>query len=144
MKQILQDMKKGRTYILEAPSPTISNGHLLINTAVSLISVGTERMLVSFGKASMFDKARQQPEKVQMVLDKISTDGLMTTIEAVKSKLEQPLPLGYCNVGKVSRIGDEVSGFNIGDRVVSNGPHADIVKVGKNLCARIPDSVDNE
>jgi predicted dehydrogenase/threonine dehydrogenase-like Zn-dependent dehydrogenase len=144
MKQILQDMKKGTTFILEAPSPTISSEHLLISTTVSLISAGTERMLVNFGKASMLDKARQQPDKVKMVLDKVATDGLMTTIEAVKSKLEQPLPLGYCNVGKVAKVGSGVSDFNIGDRVVSNGPHADIVKVSKNLCARIPDNVDDE
>ncbi len=144
MKQILQDMSKGATYILESPSPFVSGEFLLINTAVSLISAGTERMLVGFGKASMLDKARQQPEKVKMVLDKVATDGLMTTIEAVKSKLEQPLPLGYCNVGTVAEVGDGVMGFSVGDRVVSNGPHADIVKVSKNLCAHIPDEVDDE
>jgi threonine dehydrogenase-like Zn-dependent dehydrogenase/predicted dehydrogenase len=144
MKQILQDMSKGATYIIEAPSPIISPEHLLISATTSLISSGTERMLVDFGKASMFDKARQQPEKVKMVLDKIATDGLVTTLEAVKAKLEQPLPLGYCHVGHVLEIGKGVNGFNLGDRVVSNGPHADIVKVSKNLCARIPDNVDDE
>jgi len=144
MKQILQDMSNGSTYIIEAPSPIISPEHLLINTTTSLISSGTERMLVNFGRATMLDKARQQPEKVKMVLDKITTDGLITTLEAVKSKLEQPLPLGYCHVGHVAGIGKGVSGFNIGDRVVSNGPHADIVKVSKNLSARIPDNVDDE
>ena len=101
-------------------------------------------MLVGFGKASYFEKARQQPEKVKMVLEKILTDGLMTTVEAVQSKLSQPLPLGYCNVGVVAELGAGVDGFKIGDRVVSNGPHADVVKVPKNLCARIPDAVDDE
>ena len=144
MKQILQDMSKGATYILEAPSPSVSSEFLLINTAVSLISAGTERMLVGFGKASMLDKARQQPEKVKMVLEKVVTDGLFTTIEAVQSKLAQPLPLGYCNVGIVTEVGKGVAGFNVGDRVVSNGPHADIVKVSKNLCAHIPDEVDDD
>ncbi len=101
-------------------------------------------MLVGFGKASYLDKARQQPEKVKMVLEKVATDGLMTTIEAVQSKLAQPLPLGYCNVGVVAEVGASVDGFQVGDRVVSNGPHADVVKVPKNLCARIPDGVDDE
>jgi predicted dehydrogenase/threonine dehydrogenase-like Zn-dependent dehydrogenase len=101
-------------------------------------------MLVDFGRSSYIDKARQQPEKVKMVLEKIQTDGLMTTIEAVQSKLAQPLPLGYCNVGTVAEVGSGVAGFKVGDRVVSNGPHADVVKVPKNLCAHIPDVVDNE
>ena len=144
MKQILQDMSKGATYIVEAPAPVASREFILIATRVSLISAGTERMLVGFGKASMLDKALQQPEKVKMVLEKIQTDGLMTTIEAVQSKLAQPLPLGYCNVGVVAEIGTGVEGIKVGDRVVSNGPHADVVKVSRNLCARIPDGVDDE
>ena len=101
-------------------------------------------MLVDFGKASYFEKARQQPEKVKMVMEKVVTDGLVTTIDAVQSKLAQPLPLGYCNVGIVSEVGDGVTGFKVGDRVISNGSHADVVKVPKNLCALIPDSVDDE
>jgi predicted dehydrogenase/threonine dehydrogenase-like Zn-dependent dehydrogenase len=144
MKQIIQNMANGVTSIVDAPSPQCSSGFLLINTTTSLISAGTERMLVGFGKATYFDKARQQPEKVKMVLDKVATDGLLTTFEAVRSKLGQPLPLGYCNVGVVAEIGANVDGFRAGDRVVSNGPHADVVKVLKNLCARIPDCVDDE
>jgi predicted dehydrogenase/threonine dehydrogenase-like Zn-dependent dehydrogenase len=144
MKQILQDMGRGATYVSEAPAPVASWDALLIASSVSLISAGTERMLVGFGKASYLDKARQQPEKVKMVLEKVATDGLMTTIEAVQSKLAQPLLLGYCNVGVVADVGAGVDGFKVGDRVVSNGPHADLVKVPKNLCARIPDGVDDE
>ena len=144
MKQILQDMASGGTSITEAPSPQVSPEHLLIHTKVSLISAGTERMLVGFGKASYIEKARQQPDKVRAVLEKVRTDGLMTTIEAVRSKLAQPLPLGYCNVGVVAEVGAGAEGFQIGDRVVSNGPHADVVKVPKNLCARIPEGVDDE
>ena len=144
MKQILQDMADGGTTVTEAPAPQVSDNNLIINTRISLISAGTERMLVGFGKASYIEKARQQPDKVKMVLEKVITDGLMTTIEAVQSKLAQPLPLGYCNVGVVSDIGAGVEGFNSGDRVVSNGPHADVIKVPKNLCARIPDTVDDE
>ena len=144
MKQILQDMSRGVTTLTEAPTPMISSGTLLIATGVTLVSAGTERMLVDFGKASFLDKARQQPDKVKMVLEKVKTDGLMTTIEAVQSKLGQPLPLGYCNVGVVAEVGKGVEGFKVGDRVASNGPHADIVKVSKNLCVHIPETVDDE
>lgn len=144
MRQIVQHMGIGLTEVLEAPVPSAQAGSLLIQTTCSLISAGTERMLVGFGKASYLEKARQQPEKVKMVLEKIQTDGLMTTIEAVQSKLAQPLPLGYCNVGVVAEVGAGVEGFKVGDRVASNGPHADVVKVSKNLCARIPDGVDDE
>jgi predicted dehydrogenase/threonine dehydrogenase-like Zn-dependent dehydrogenase len=144
MKQILQNMSSGGTDIADAPVPECSKAHLLIHTCMTLISAGTERMLVGFGKASYLDKARQQPDKVKMVLEKVATDGLMTTIEAVQSKLAQPLPLGYCNVGVVAEVGAGVDGFQVGDRVVSNGPHADVVKVPKNLCARIPEGVSDE
>jgi len=141
MKQILQDMAKGGTTIAEAPAPLASRGSIVINTRVSLISAGTERMLVGFGKASYLEKARQQPDKVKMVLEKVRTDGLMMTIDAVQSKLSQPLALGYSNVGVVAELGAEVEGFKVGDRVVSNGAHSDVVKVPKNLCALIPDEV---
>jgi len=144
MKQILQNMSTGETTIVTAPAPSVSSGTVLIESKVSLISAGTERMLVDFGNASMVSKARKQPEKVKMVLEKVKTDGLFPTIEAVKSKLEQPLPLGYCNVGTILAVGDKVHGFRKGDRIVSNGPHADVVRVVENLCAKIPDNVSDE
>jgi predicted dehydrogenase len=144
MKQIMQNMHDGSTVIVEAPAPLCRSGHLLINSTASLISSGTERSLVNFGKANYIDKARQQPEKVKMVLEKIKTDGLATTIDAVKSKLDTPLPLGYSNVGVVAEVGSGVSPFKVGDRVVSNGHHADVVCVPKNLCARVPDTVSDE
>lgn len=144
MKQILQDMAKGGTTVTAAPSPQAGSEQLLIDSTVSLISAGTERMLVDFGKAGLLQKARQQPEKVKMVLEKVQTDGLMTTVEAVRSKLAQPLPLGYCNVGVVAQVGKGAEQFKVGQRVVSNGPHADVVKVTKNLCAAIPDNVPDE
>jgi len=144
MKQVLQDMASGETTVADAPAPACSAGHVLVRSTVSLISAGTERMLVGFGKAGYIEKARQQPEKVRMVLEKVRTDGLLTTVEAVQSKLAQPLPLGYCNVGVVLEVGAGVEGMKPGDRVVSNGPHADIVKVPRNLCAVIPDAVGDE
>ena len=144
MKQILQDMAKGNSLIVEAPAPKVTKNHVVINTSTTLISAGTERMLVDFGKANLIDKARSQPDKVKMVLEKVQTDGLMTTIDAVKSKLAQPLPLGYCNVGVVEQAGEGADAFKAGDRVVSNGPHADVVRVSKNLVAKIPENVSDE
>ena len=101
-------------------------------------------MLVDFGKANLIDKARQQPDKVRMVLDKVKTDGLLPTLDAVRNKLDQALPMGYCNVGTVLELGAGVTGFAVGDRVASNGKHAEVVCVPKNLCAKIPDSVTDE
>ena len=144
MKQILQSLKTGVTKTAEVPCPAIQRGQILIRSSVTLVSAGTERMLVEFGKAGWIDKARQQPDKVRMVLDKIKTDGLMPTVEAVFNKLDQPLPLGYCNVGAVLDIGSGVTGFAIGERVVSNGKHAEAVCVPVNLCAKVPESVADE
>lgn len=142
MKQILHNLSTGETELVQAPAPQSRRGSLLIDTSVSLISTGTERMLVDFGKSSLIAKARSQPEKVRQVLDKIATDGLVSTVNAVRSKLGQPIPLGYCNVGVVRSA--EAEGFCVGDRVVSNGPHADVVSVPSNLCARIPSGVSDE
>lgn len=144
MKQVLQNLKDGSTRLAEVPAPNAASGQLLIHTRASLVSAGTERMLVEFGKANWLDKARQQPDKVRMVLEKVRTDGLAATLEAVRSKLDQPLALGYCNVGVVAEAGRDVDGFAVGDRVVSNGKHAELVCVPKNLCARIPDAVNDE
>jgi predicted dehydrogenase/threonine dehydrogenase-like Zn-dependent dehydrogenase len=144
MKQLIQYLDSGKTELLQAPRPQAKSGHLLIESSCSLISAGTERMLLNFSKASYLQKAKQQPEKVKQVLDKVRTDGLLTTYDAVKSKLSEPIPLGYCNVGKVLEIGNDTTGFQAGDRVISNGPHADLVRVARNLCAKIPDNVDDE
>lgn len=142
MKQLLQSLKDGATSVVDVPAPRAASGQVLVRTSISLVSAGTERMLVEFGKGNMLQKARQQPDKVKMVLEKVRTDGLATTVDAVRSKLDQPLALGYCNVGRV--IESQAHGFAIGDRVVSNGKHAEIVTVPANLCARIPDEVSDE
>lgn len=144
MKQIIQHLDSGITEMLEVPAPNASAGGVVIKTRKSLVSVGTERMLVQFGQASLVDKALQQPERLKMVLEKIRTDGLFATVEAVRSKLAQPIPLGYCNVGTVYSVGADVKGYKIGDRVVSNGPHAELVSVPSNLCARVPQCVSDE
>lgn len=144
MKQIIQDIKSGQTILEEVPVPQVKSGSVLIQTTCTLVSLGTERMLVEFGKANLIEKARQQPDKVKQVLDKIKTDGLQPTLEAVFNKLGQPLPLGYCNVGKVVAVGKGVTDFVIGDRVASNGNHAEYVCVPKNLVAKIPENVSDE
>lgn len=144
MKQIIQSFKDGSIDIIDAPTPKVSPGKLLINTKASLISLGTERMLIEFGKASYINKIRQQPDKAKIVWDKVKTDGLLTTLDAVRSKLNHPIPLGYSNVGIVESVGYGVLNFKPGDRVVSNGAHADVVLVPENLCAKIPDAVDDE
>jgi predicted dehydrogenase/threonine dehydrogenase-like Zn-dependent dehydrogenase len=144
VKQILQSLKNGNTEVAEVPCPAVKRGHLLIRSSRTLVSVGTERMLVDFGKAGWIEKARQQPDKVRMVLVKIKTDGLMPTIESVLNKLDQPLPLGYCNVGRVLEAGSGLLGYAPGDRIVSNGKHAEAVCVPVNLTARVPDNVSDD
>ncbi|MEN9496008.1 MAG: hypothetical protein RLZZ137_1048, partial [Cyanobacteriota bacterium] len=144
MKQIVQSLADGTTSLAAVPAAAPRRGELLIQSRCSLVSAGTERMLVDFGKANWLDKARQQPDKVQQVLQKARTDGLLTTLEAVRSKLDQPLPLGYCNVGTVVAVGEGVQGFKPGDRVASNGAHAELVAVPQLLCALIPDGVSDE
>jgi len=126
------------------PAPRADRGEVLIQTRASVISAGTERMLVEFSKANLIRKAGQQPDKIKQVLDKIKTDGLMPTLETIFRKLDQPLPLGYCNAGIVLEVGPGVYDLQPGDRVVSNGPHAEIVCVPRNLCAKIPRSVTDE
>ncbi len=144
MKQIIQSFKTGDTILEEVPAPQVRKGHILIKTTRTLVSAGTERMLVEFGKANLVQKALQQPDRVKQVLAKIKTDGLKPTVSAVFNKLGQPLPLGYCNVGRVIDVGEGVSDFKVGDRVASNGPHAEFVCVPKNLVAHIPENVSDE
>lgn len=144
MKQVIQSLASGETRIADVPVPRAGSGQLLIRARRSLVSAGTERMLVHFGRAGWVDKARQQPEKVREVFEKVGTDGLAATVEAVRSKLNQPLALGYCNTGVVQEIGPDVHGFSVGDRVVCNGAHAEYVAVPRNLCARVPDEVPDD
>jgi predicted dehydrogenase len=144
MKQILQNIENGETSVLDVPAPVVRAGALLIGSTVSLVSAGTERMLLEFGKANLIEKARQQPDKVRQVFDKMRTDGIVPTLKAVQAKLDRPIPLGYCNVGVVLEVGAGVSGFAAGDRVISNGHHAEVVCVPENLCAKIPDGVSDE
>jgi predicted dehydrogenase/threonine dehydrogenase-like Zn-dependent dehydrogenase len=142
MRQVFQNLKSGEIELTNLPAPKPSTGHVLIGSTRTLLSAGTERMLTDFGKAGWVERARSQPDKVKMVLDKVKTDGLAPTIEAVQSKLDQPMPLGYCNVGRVLSNGSTT--YKTGDRVISNGNHAEVVRVPKNLVASIPDEVDDD
>ena len=143
MKQLLHDLSNGQIKLQEVPCPQVTTGHLLVRTGVSLVSAGTERMLLEFGKANLLNKARQQPERVKEAWDKVKTDGLLPTLEAVRAKLDEPITLGYCNVGGVLEVGAGVDGFAAGDRVVSNGSHAEAVLVSANLCAQVPPPVSD-
>ena len=144
MKQLLQNLNNGKIEVIESPNPSLIENHIIVNTNVSLISAGTEKMLLNFGNSNFIDKARQQPEKVIQVLDKAKSDGILSTYEAVQSKLKEPIPLGYSSVGRVLEVGVGAGQFKSGDRVVTNSPHADVVRAPKNLCAKIPDNVSDE
>ena len=144
MKQILQNLKTGEMELVNVPCPSPGIGMVLIQTTRSLISAGTERMLVEFSQRNLLQTARSQPERVKQVMDKMRTDGIMPTLEAVFRKLDEPLPLGYCNAGRVLAVGSGVSDLAPGGRVASNGNHAEIVCVSRNLVAKIPEGVTDE
>lgn len=144
MKQVLQDIKHGQTTVADIPVPLPSKGEVLIASSRTLLSSGTEKMLLDFGKSGWIQKARSQPDKVKMVLDKVKTDGVISTYDSVQKKLNEPLALGYCQVGRVVALGQGVTEFSVGDRVVSNGKHAEYVAVAKNLCAKVPSDVSDD
>ena len=143
MKQVLQDLGTGQVILPEIPVPEVKPGHLLVQSVYSLVSLGTEKMLLEFGKASWLGRAQSRPDQVKQVIDRIRTDGLGPTLQAVKNRIDQPLPLGYSNVGRVIQVGSGVTQYRVGDRVVSNGPHAEVVCVPENLCALVPAGVDD-
>jgi polar amino acid transport system substrate-binding protein len=145
MKQVLQNLKTGSVAVTDVPTPVARPGFVLVRTAASLISAGTERATVETGQKSLVSRAIEQPALVRKVIDKARTEGVMTTIDAVRSKLESLVPLGYSAAGTVVAAGDEATGFRAGDRVACAGlgyaSHADVLAVPKNLCVRLPDKV---
>lgn len=142
MKQIIQSLRDGSVSLVDVPAPNAVEGNVLIRTKMSLISTGTEKMLIGFGKSNWFERARSQPDKVKMVLEKLKSDGLFSVIEAVNSKLDEPIALGYSNVGIV--INGSGTDIKEGARVISNGPHSEVVRVNKNLVTEVPDNVTDE
>lgn len=144
MRQILNNLGTGRLELVTLPDPGVEPGAVLIRTVRTLVSQGTEKMLVQFSRASLLEKARSQPDRVRQVFSKMKTDGILPTIESVRRRLDEPLPMGYCNAGTVIGVGRGVSGFRVGDRVASNGPHAEIVSVPQNLVVKVPDLVSDD
>ena len=142
MRQLLQDLKSGDLIVEDVPAPANRESHVIVRTQHSLISSGTEKTLYEFGKSGYIGKARQQPEKVSQALRKIRTDGIWPTYDAIRTKIGEALPLGYCNVGTVAE--SAFPGLKSGDRVVSNGFHAEMVRVPGNLCALVPVGVSSE
>ncbi|MGE5563258.1 MAG: bi-domain-containing oxidoreductase [Bacillota bacterium] len=144
MKQVTQSLRSGAIELAEVPAPAAVPGQLVIRSSRTLVSAGTERMIVEFGQGNLLQKARRQPEKVKQVIDKMRSDGIRPTIEAVFAKFGEPVPLGYCNMGRVVETGPGVTGFAAGDRVVSNGRHAEVIAAPVNLCAAVPPNVSDD
>ena len=147
MKQLIQSFKTGELGLFDVPAPVCQENGALVQTTVSLVSAGTEKMLVDFAKKSMLAKAKDRPDLVKQVVDKMKKEGVRNTLDKVFTKLDSPIPLGYSMAGRVIEVGANISGVNIGDRVACGGAgyanHAEINYVPKNLMVRIPDSVDD-
>jgi threonine dehydrogenase-like Zn-dependent dehydrogenase len=147
MKQLIQSFKTGELGLFEVPAPICQENGALVQTTVSLVSAGTEKMLVDFAKKSMLAKAKDRPDLVKQVVDKMKKEGVRNTLEKVFTKLDTPIPLGYSSAGKIIEVGSNIDGFNIGDRVACGGAgyanHSEINYVPKNLMVKIPDGVDD-
>lgn len=126
---------------MELPEPLALPGELLIANVASLISAGTEKSIMGLAKKSLIGKARSRPDHVRRVLEKVRNEGLFETLRQVRAKLDEPMSMGYSSAGVVLACGHGVSGYKVGDRVASNGPHAGVVTVPVNLCAQIPEGV---
>ncbi|QYG92353.1 Gfo/Idh/MocA family oxidoreductase [Iamia sp. SCSIO 61187] len=140
MRFLQQSLDDGTAALVEGAAPSGEAEHVLVRSLASVVSSGTERMLADFGRASYLGKARQQPERVRDVVDKARTDGLLPTVDAVRSKLASPLVLGYANCGVIVDAGG-CPDLSVGQLVASNGSHAEVVAVPKTLCAAVPDGV---
>ena len=131
MKQLLQNLRTGETLVAEVPIPTPQYGQALVRTAGSLVSSGTERMIVEFAEKSLLAKARSRPDLVRQVFDKTRREGVLSTAEAALNRLEQPMPLGYSSSGRIIALGEGTTGFHVGQRVLgdalsaSEGPEVD-------------------
>ena len=149
MKQVIQSRKSGKLALKQVPTPQVKAGHLLVETSASLISAGTERMVIDFAKKSLAGKARARPDLVKQVINKVKRDGLKATYETVMARLDEPLPLGYSAAGIVRAVGAGLEGeFRVGERVAMAGAglanHAEFNTVPSNLVAAIPEGVSDE
>lgn len=143
MKQLFLSVNDGSMLITESPAPTVRDNTVLIETLYSVVSAGTERMLASFGNKNLIQKALERPDQVKKVTDKMSTDGVLTTVEAAFGKLKDPMPMGYSAVGKVLEVGKGVTDIQMGDIVAAVGQayHSEVNRIGKNLVVKVPDEV---
>lgn len=141
---LLQSLGSGTCWLESVARPSVGASEVLVAVQASVVSAGTERMLAEFGRASLIGKARQQPERVAEVITKARTDGIGSTLDAVRSKLDQPIQLGYSSAGVVVEVGKDVSGIAVGDRVATTGPHAEMAVTPMNLVVHIPDDVPYE
>ena len=149
MKQVIQSASSGELSLREVPAPKVRAGYLLVRTRTSLISPGTERLVVAFAKKSLAAKARARPDLVKKVMAKARRDGLKATWDAVRARLDEPLPLGYSAAGEVVAVGAGLEGvFRVGQRVAMAGAglanHAELNVVPRNLAAAVPDGVADE
>jgi predicted dehydrogenase/threonine dehydrogenase-like Zn-dependent dehydrogenase len=148
MKQLLKNMRDGQTLVADVPVPAVRPGMALVRTAASLVSVGTERMVVEFAEKSLVGKAASRPDLVRQVVDKARREGIVSTIEAAFNRLDQPMALGYSSAGTIVAVGEGMEGYHIGDRVACAGGgfavHAEYALVPKNLLALLPAEVDFE
>ena len=149
MKQVVQSARSGKLALKEVPDPKVRSGHILVRTRSSLISAGTERMVVQFAKKSLAAKAKARPDLVRKVLEKTKRDGIVSTMRAVLARLDEPLPLGYSACGDVIAVGDGAEGkFRVGQRVAVAGAglanHADFNVVPVHLTAPVPEDVNDE
>ncbi|MGE4578792.1 MAG: bi-domain-containing oxidoreductase [Desulfuromonadales bacterium] len=147
MNQLIQSYRTGALDLSEVPPPAGDESGLLVATTASLVSAGTEKMIVDIAKKSLLGKAKARPDLVKQVVAKMKQEGIKNTLEKVFTKLDTPIPLGYSCAGKVIHVGDKVSGYAIGDRVACGGAgyasHSEINYIPKNLCVKIPDGVDD-
>jgi predicted dehydrogenase/threonine dehydrogenase-like Zn-dependent dehydrogenase len=148
MKQLLQNIHNGVTEVIEVPTPQLQAGMALVHTRASLVSAGTERMLVEFAGKSLVGKALSRPDLVRQMMDKSHREGLLTTLEAAFNRLDQPMPLGYSSSGVIEAVGEGLQGFKVGDRVACAGGgyavHAEYALVPSNLLASLPETIDFE
>ncbi len=146
MKQVLQNAKTGVVSVLDVPAPLVQPGHVLVRTAASLISAGTERSSVELARKNLMARAIEQPQLVKQAIDKARTEGVGRTIDAIRGKLASFTALGYSATGTVIDLGDEVRSFRVGDRVACGGvgyaSHAEVLSVPQNLCVGVPENVD--
>jgi len=144
MKQVIQDVRSGATTVKEIPAPIVSAGHVLLATSASVISSGTERYVVDLARKGLIGKARQRPQDVKRVLQKMRQEGILSTLTQVSAKLDDPMPLGYSAAGVVLECGAGVQEFKPGDRIAAAAAHSAISVVGRNLCAMMPENVSFE